>query len=140
MSAKDFQIAEADRDNRLNKIERKKKRAEKKQEADRIAEAIDYKLQGHPYETIAEQMKVSVKEAARLVREGLTTLVRDPADQQILLDLQRIDQMLAAIYPTATQGDRDSINTVLALRRERDELQKKWHRQESFRTLAPEED
>jgi hypothetical protein len=118
--------------------ERKKKPTKK--EAAQIAEAVDYKLQGHPYEQIAEQMKVSVKEAVALVYEGLATLIRDPASQQMLLDLQRLDQMLTAVYPTATQGDRDAIQSVLNLRRERDALEMKLQRQESFRQLAPTED
>jgi hypothetical protein len=107
-----------------------------KLDAERIAEAIDYKLRGHAYESIAEQMGIKVAGAVALVSAALFALVRDPAESQILLDLQRVDQMLAAVYPTATQGDQEAIRTVIALRQEREALEKKLQRTESFRRVA----
>lgn len=119
--------------------ERKKTPAQKKKEAERISEAVDYKLQGHPYEQIAEQMKLPVNEVVGLVHEGLTTLIRDSSDKKILLDLQRIDQMITAVYPGAAQGDHNAIHIVINLRKEREALEMKLQRQESFRALAPED-
>ncbi len=111
-----------------------------KDEAALIAEAIDRKLQAHSYEQIAGEMKIKASRAVALVHEGLAKLIRDPTDRRMLLDLQRIDQMLTAVYPSAAQGDHQAIASVLALRRERDALEKQFERAESFRTLAPTED
>ncbi len=111
-----------------------------KDEAALIAEAIDRKLQAHSYEQIAGEMKIKASRAVDLVHEGLAKLIRDPSDRRMLLDLQRIDQMLTAVYPSAVQGDHQAITSALALRRERDALEKQFERAESFRTLAPTED
>jgi hypothetical protein len=49
----------------------------------------------------------------------------------------RVDNMLTAVYPNAAQGDRDSINTVMALRREREAIQRQFERQASLELLSP---
>jgi hypothetical protein len=108
----------------------------KKRDAKQIAEAIDYKLQGHPYESIAAQMNINVADAKALVQEGLAIITRGSPEEQIILDLQRVDQMLAAVYPTAANGEREAILTMIALRQEREALERKWQRAESFRRLA----
>jgi len=59
---------------------------------------------------------------------------------RISADLRRIDQMLTAVYPAALKGDRESIQIVLTLWRERETIEKKLVRQESFRVLAPDEE
>ena len=108
-------------------------------EPERVAEAIDYKLQGHSYALIAEQMNITVAQAVGLVHAGLAETVHDDSYEQLALDLQRVEQMLSAIYPQATQGGIDAVNAVVTLRRERDELRRRWDRHDSFRRLAEDE-
>jgi hypothetical protein len=102
-----------------------------------IAEAIDYKLQGHSYEMIAEQMKITPQAAMEFVTAGLIAMVRDDPFQRLLIDLQRIDQMLAAVYPATTTGDTFAIQTTINLRKEREAVEKKFERMDSFRRHAP---
>jgi hypothetical protein len=105
-----------------------------------IAEAVDYKLQGHSYEQIAEQMKITAAFAMELVTAGLITMVRDDPIQRLLIDLQRIDQMLAAVYPATATGDTFAIQTTISLRKEREAVEKKFERMDSFRRHAPMEE
>jgi len=101
-----------------------------------ISEAIEYKLQGYSYEQIAEERKIKRAQAVELVHAGLATLIRDPTEKQLLLDLARIDQMLTAVYSSAAQGDTAAITAVLALRREREMLERRFDRAECFRKHA----
>jgi hypothetical protein len=114
-------------------MEKKKK----KTNDERIAEAIDYRLQGHRYDEIAEQMGVNADQARELVHAGLLSIVRENWREQLIIDLQRIDQMLAAIYSQAANGDTEAIRTVIVLRREREIVQRQFERQASFELFSP---
>lgn len=96
-----------------------------KKDKARISEAVDYKLQGHGYAQIAEQMNISEAQAAELVHKGLSLIIQDPGRESLLLDLARLDQMLTAVYPHAVEGDREAIRTVLVLRHERERIKNK---------------
>lgn len=71
-------------------------------------------------------------------KKNRATNKKEPA--HIGADLRRIDQMLTAVYPAALKGDHDSIHIVLTLWREREIIEKKLVRQESFAALAPVEE
>ena len=109
----------------------------KKPDPEQIAAAIDFRLQGYSYEQIAQEMKIEAQLAMELVEAGLKVIVRDDPFQRMLIDLQRIDQLLTQVYPSAAQGDKEAINTALSLRREREVIERKFERMESFRRLAP---
>jgi hypothetical protein len=94
-------------------------------EQEKIAEAIDYKLQGFTYEAIAEAMQIKLREAKRLVYCGLSQIVRNDTQDEQLTDLERIDQMLAHMFPLALEGDKEAIERVTYLRSERKLLEEK---------------
>jgi hypothetical protein len=109
-----------------------KKKTPEIPEIDLISMAIDYRLQGHDYIQIAEAMsadtenvgrKITVEYATELVTKGLNALYREPAKEAILLDLQRVNQMMTTAYANAAQGESHSIDTMLKLMDRRAKLE-----------------
>lgn len=107
------------------------RQSKRKTELEMIAEAIDYRLQGHDYPTIADALNegspgkvhITAQIVAELVAKGLNSLIREPAKEATLLELSRINQMLTAVYANAAQGDAASIEQTLKLMDRRAKLE-----------------
>lgn len=87
----------------------------KDKELARITEAVEYRIQGHDYSQIAEQMNCPQEEAVELVSKGLAALHREPLKERILLDLKAIETMLAQTMPNAATGEPQAISITLQL-------------------------
>ena len=80
----------------------------------RIAEALGYREQGHAFEQIAHQMKVSMSVAHGYVVEGVNLIPLENAKAVMALALQRLDGLLSAHYSNAVAGD--TAATAMTLR------------------------
>src|SRR5215472_15212935 len=86
----------------------------------RWAEALDYRMQNHSFRAIARQMKVSVPVAHTYVVRAIQEWAPVETAKEVLrMDLERIGEMFASVYPKAVKGDLPSIATCASLIRER---------------------
>lgn len=90
--------------------------------AKKIAEALDYRLQGHSYPKIAEAMGEPVSTVFTYVSDGLKQIVREPAEALREIELERVDVLLAAVFADAAEGDDTKINTTLRVMERRAKL------------------
>lgn len=88
-------------------------------------EAIKLRASGLQYQEIAEELGVSKAEAHRRVMAALE-IVRDEfkeaAALALPLELARLDELQAAIYPAALEGDTGAMDRVLAIMTRRQKL------------------
>jgi hypothetical protein len=87
--------------------------------------AMQLRLNGLRYKQIGEALGVSEQHAWRLVVGELNILNAkrlESAEQIQRLEIQRLDEMLLAVYPKATAGDMDAIASVLSIMQRRAKL------------------
>jgi hypothetical protein len=80
--------------------------------------AWDMRVRGEPIIDIAHQMGITIEGAKRLIKEAHQAIAEDLKDnleQNRRLDLDRIDGLIKAHYPEATQG-KDVKSGMLVLR------------------------
>jgi hypothetical protein len=91
--------------------------------AQRRAECLDYRLQGHSYRSIGQQMHISPACAHEYVCRCLKEMVPAETAQQVLQqELAALSQMQAAIYQNATDGETASIEATLRIMAHRAKL------------------
>ena len=83
--------------------------------AKRRAEALDLRIQGHPYSVIGRHLGVSTAQAARDIETALAEITLESARELLKLELRRCDELMSAHYATALNGDATSTNTVLRI-------------------------
>ncbi len=81
----------------------------------RMAEALDYRKLGVSYRDIAAAMHISVSTAHEYVSDALKEITREPAEQVLALELDRLDQLLMGIFTQAASGDTFAIDRALAI-------------------------
>jgi DNA-binding CsgD family transcriptional regulator len=82
----------------------------------RRAEALDYRLQGYSYHQISKEMRCNPSTVYNLVCEAMVGLVPpEKVEEAFALDMARCDQMLAAIFGNAREGDLPSIDACLKI-------------------------
>ncbi len=81
----------------------------------RMAEALEYRKVGVSYRDIAEAMHISVSTAHQYVADALKDITREPAEQVLALELDRLDQLLMGIFTQAASGDTFAIDRALAI-------------------------
>jgi hypothetical protein len=81
--------------------------------AQRRAEALNLRKQGYSYREIGEHLGVSTAQAARDIETALAEITLGPARDLLKLELQRCDDLMAAHYARACDGDVTATNTVL---------------------------
>lgn len=86
----------------------------------RIAAAMDFRLQGHTHRAIATQLHVSPETVRRYVLEGMAKHVPAETAQQVLkMELWRLDQMQSGIFGQAAHGDTVAIEAMLKIMQRR---------------------
>jgi hypothetical protein len=71
--------------------------------ARREAAALDLRTRGATYDAIAREVGYTHASAARkAVMRALAEVTREPAEELIALEQMRLDTLLAALWPTAT--------------------------------------
>lgn len=92
---------------------------------EREAKAMELRKAGKSYTAIGAELKVSDVAAYKMVRRSLDRLEKLTNEEAIevrRIETERIDTMLAAVWPNAEKGDLDTIATVIKLMGRRAEL------------------
>ena len=77
--------------------------------------ALMMRKQGHGYQVIANEMGVSLGWAHGLVQRVLKKTVKETAEQVRLVQLDRLETMLAGVWDRAEGGDSFAITSALAI-------------------------
>lgn len=78
--------------------------------------ALELHKQGHSYELIAQEVGyVSRSGAYNAVMSALDKARYEPAEELRKLEIERLDNMLAAVWDTAMTGDPNAITTALRI-------------------------
>ena len=81
--------------------------------AERIAMALAYRTNGFTFEQIGAALGINRSAAYKLVKRGIARTIEEPAQELRALQLERLDEMLSAVYPNARQGDIAAITKSL---------------------------
>ena len=90
---------------------------------ERMAIALDFRIQGLSYRKIAGKMNTDQGTAFRLVDDAIRAITREKAEQVLSLELERLDMMQEAVFDKAREGNETSINTVLKISERRGKLE-----------------
>lgn len=85
-------------------------------------EALEYRKAGFSYVQIGEAISRSPAEAHRLVMAAIAEITREPAEEVLSLELQRLDALLVPQMEKAGKGDIDAMNGCLAIMARRAKL------------------
>ena len=78
---------------------------------ERTAQAIELRKSGATFARIGDHFGVSAQSAHEMVMKGLKATLAEPAAEHRALAVQRLDHMLNAIWPAATNGDFSHLRT-----------------------------
>jgi hypothetical protein len=88
--------------------------------AERRRKALELRKAGANYEQIATQLKYGNKgNAWRDVRDAIRDIYREPAQDVLRIELQRLDVMLLGLWSKAKAGDTQAIDRVLRIQERR---------------------
>lgn len=89
----------------------------------RAAQALKLRMEGKTFEAIAEELGYAGKQGAYdAVRRSLAEITREPAEELIRLDLERLDAMWGVHYLNAQGGDVQALAACLKLMERRARL------------------
>lgn len=91
---------------------------EKERSVQRRAQALELRIQGKRYATIAQEMGCSVAAAHNLVKKGLEKLTQleiSNAQQLRAIELERLDLAIEKLFPQVEKGSLPAIDRWLAL-------------------------
>ena len=95
--------------------------------AQRQAKAVELRLAGYDYATIAKHCGYSDQTGAyQAVLAALRNTRKEPADELRQLECDRLDKMLRGAWLTATKGDPQAIYACLAIMDRRAKLLGLW--------------
>ncbi|MDF1565280.1 MAG: hypothetical protein P1V51_19745 [Deltaproteobacteria bacterium] len=78
--------------------------------------ALELKKAGYTYEIIAQQVGYADRGAAhKAVQTALREITREPAEELLELQLQRLDDMRASVWARARKGDTKAIYAVVKI-------------------------
>lgn len=78
--------------------------------------ALEYRRMGYTYAQMAEQLGYSSAQGAhKAVTSVLKRVIREPAQDVILLELERVDALFVRPYQDALAGDLMALSACLAL-------------------------
>lgn len=82
--------------------------------AEKMKTALDLRKQGKTYREIAEAVGYgNAGDAHRLVSQALHEVTRESADDVLSLELERLDQLLTSMMPSAMRGNEKAVLRVL---------------------------
>lgn len=87
--------------------------------ARRRAEALEHRLRGDSFATIAAKMRINISTAHDYIVRSLESVAptREARQAALELELQRLDQLQAAVSAAAAKGDVDAIKSTLSIMR-----------------------
>lgn len=96
--------------------------------AQKRARVIELRMAGHTWQTIADQVGYANKGGAyKAWQQALAEITREPAEELRQLELDRLDRMLASVWPAAINPanptvQHKAIDRVLAIEQARNRL------------------
>lgn len=86
-------------------------------------QALEYRKMGYTYAQIAEAIGMNSAQAAHYaIMSALTRIIREPAEDVLKLDLERLDALFSKPYQNALQGDLMALNVCLGIMARRAKL------------------
>lgn len=83
---------------------------------ERRRQALQLRKAGASYEQIADQLGFANRAAARkAVVTELDRVVKEPAQEVLTMELQRLDQLLVGLWPRAIKGENGAVDRVLKI-------------------------
>lgn len=86
---------------------------------ERHALALEMRKYGYSYDQIAEHFETSPASARTLVKTAMDHAIKEPGQDVIDLELQRLDQLYRLAMNAALDGDTDAITKCLAIQQRR---------------------
>lgn len=86
---------------------------------ERHALALEMRKFGYSYDQIAEHFESSPAAARGLVKLAMEAAIKEPGQEVIDLELQRLDQLYRLAFAAAANGDTDAITKCLAIQQRR---------------------
>lgn len=86
------------------------------------AQVLALRKQGWGYDAIGEAMGFTKQRAYQIVCEELAALIKEPAQQILDLELQRLETLLLGVATDAEKGDPRAIDSELRIRERRAKL------------------
>lgn len=97
-----------------------KRRIEAKE---RVAQAIELRKAGATYQRIADTVGYNSEQAAhKAVTDALVAMLREPAEELRLLEVERLDSLFLSAFPLAKQGVMTAIDRCLRIMERRARL------------------
>lgn len=94
----------------------------KKSKAEYIADCLDFRQQGFSHEQIASELELTPSEVASYIEEGANQILVEPKRVALLMELERVNQLMQKQYDAAINGETDATRAVMDLTRRRLEL------------------
>lgn len=89
----------------------------------RAAKALELRMEGKTFDAIAEEAGYNSRQAAYdAVKRALTAIVREPAEELIRLDLERLDVLWGIQYLNAQSGDVQAMAACMKIMERRAKL------------------
>lgn len=89
----------------------------------RAARALELRMEGKTFEEIAQEAGYNSRQAAYdAVRRSLAAITREPAEELLRLDLERLDKMWGIHYLNAQAGDVQALAACLKVMERRAKL------------------
>lgn len=89
----------------------------------RAAKALELRMEGKAFDAIAEEAGYNSRQAAYdAVKRALTAIVREPAEELIRLDLERLDVLWGIQYLNAQAGDVQAMAACMKIMERRAKL------------------
>jgi len=86
---------------------------------ERHALALEMRKFGYSYDQIAEHFETTPQSARGLVKSAMEHAIREPGQEVLDLELQRLDQLYRLAFAAASHGDTDAITKCLAIQQRR---------------------
>lgn len=76
--------------------------------------ALKLRVAGIPYPVIADRLKYSSVETCRKdIQKGIKSVVREPAEELVDIELMRLDHLTVGLMQEFDQGDRKMVDQIL---------------------------
>lgn len=90
---------------------------------EKAAQALELRKEGYGFQEIADKLGYnSVQAAHAAVKRSIMAIIREPAEELIKVELERIDKMWRIHYVNAYNGDPDALKSCLKLMERRAKL------------------
>lgn len=86
---------------------------------ERHALALEMRKFGYSYEQIAEHFETTPASARGLVKTALEHAIKEPGQEVIDMELQRLDQLYRAAFGAVANGDTSAVNQCLSIMQRR---------------------